>query len=89
MPIQYPWGSRSGFGLGLPIDAGTRSPSSRPSSSFTTSFCSASLSKRAASPPQKMSASGLPFHSTIRPYETGVPAYRALVLRLTPQISFA
>ena len=80
-------GFRSGFGV--PIDGGIVSRSAFGSSSFAMSFCSASLSKSADSPPQKMSASGLPFHSTMRPYETGVPAWSALVLTVTPHFSFA
>jgi hypothetical protein len=55
------------MGFGLPIEAGMPSQASLPSSSFWSSFCSASFSNRADSPPQKMSASGLPFHSTMRP----------------------
>ena len=55
------------MGLGLPIEAGMDSQAAREISSFWSSFCSASFSKSADSPPQKMSASGLPFHSTMRP----------------------
>src|SRR5881628_3426155 len=36
-----------------------------------------------------MSASGLPFHSTMRPYATGVPAGIALTLTVTFHFSFA
>ena len=36
-----------------------------------------------------MSASGLPFHSTMRPYATGVPAGMALTLTVTFHFSFA
>ena len=50
-----------------PIEAGIDSHRSREISTFCRSFCSASFSNSADSPPQKMSASGLPFHSTIRP----------------------
>src|SRR5712691_7739327 len=77
------------MGLGLPIDAGIESHASREISSFWSSFCSASFSNSADSPPQKMSASGLPFHSTTRPYAIGVPAGIALTFTTTLKRSFA
>jgi len=55
------------MGLGLPMEAGMESHSSLEISTFCSSFCSASFSKSADSPPQKMSTSGRPFHSTMRP----------------------
>ena len=55
------------MGLGLPIEAGIESHASLEISTFCRSFCSASFSNSADSPPQKMSASGRPFHSTMRP----------------------
>ena len=55
------------MGLGLPMEAGIESHASLEISTFCSSFCSASFSNSADSPPQKMSASGLPFHSTMRP----------------------
>ncbi len=67
MPIQKPSLSLSGMGLGLPIEAGIESHASLEISIFCRSFCSASFSNSADSPPQKMSASGRPFHSTMRP----------------------
>jgi hypothetical protein len=79
----------SGIGFGLPIDAGIDSHASLAISTFCRSFWSASFSNSADSPPQKMSASGLPFHSTMRPYATGVPAGMALVLTVTFHFSFA
>jgi len=89
VPIQYPSLSLSGMGFGLPMVAGTESQASRPISTFWRSFWSANFSNSADSPPQKMSASGLPFHSTMRPYATGVPAGMALTLTATFHFSFA
>jgi hypothetical protein len=77
------------MGLGLPMAAGIESQASRAISTFWSSFWSASFSNSADSPPQKMSASGLPFHSTMRPYATGVPAGMALTFTLTFHFSFA
>src|SRR2546427_5293162 len=56
------------------MEAGIDSQASREISTFCRSFWSASFSNSADSPPQKMSTSGLPFHSTMRPYANGVPA---------------
>ena len=67
MPTQKPSLSLSGIGLGLPIAAGIASHASLEISTFCRSFCSASFSNSADSPPQKMSTSGLPFHSVMRP----------------------
>src|SRR5258706_1169197 len=77
------------MGFGVPIEAGMASRTALGSSSLARSFCSASFSKSADSPPQKMSASGLPFHSTTRPYATGVPAGIPLVLTVTFHFSLA
>ncbi len=59
------------------------------SSGFWAHFCSARFSNSAASPPQKMSTSGRPFPSTMRPYATGVPAGIALTLTVTFHRSLA
>ena len=67
MPTQKPSLSLRGMGLGLPMAAGMESQASLEISTFCRSFCSASFSKSADSPPQKMSTSGLPFHSVMRP----------------------
>ena len=78
------------MGLGLPMDGReSTSHASFEISTFCSSFCSASFSKSADSPPQKMSASGLPFHSTMRPYATGVPAGIAFTFTVTFHFSFA
>src|SRR6266446_5013800 len=81
--------SSHSFGSGLPIDAGIDSHDSREISTFWRSFWSASFSKSADSPPQRMSTSGLPFHSTTRPYAIGVPAGIALTFTATFHFSFA
>jgi hypothetical protein len=54
-------------GFGLPMEAGIESHAAFELSTFARCFCSASLSKSADSPPQKLSVSGFPFHSTILP----------------------
>ncbi len=79
----------SGIGLGLPMEAGMDSHASFEISTFCRSFCSASFSNNADSPPQKMSTSGLPFHSVMRPYATGVPAGIAFTFTVTFHFSFA
>jgi len=89
VPTQKPSLSLSGMGLGLPNEAGMESHAALETSTFWRSFCSASFSKSADSPPQKMSTSGLPFHSVMRPYATGVPAGMALTLTVTFHFSFA
>ena len=89
MPTQKPSLSFKGMGLGFPSDTGIESQSSAARSSLASSRCSASFSKSADSPPQKMSTSGRPFHSTTRPYATGVPAGIALTFTATPQRALA
>ena len=89
MPTQWPSLSLSGMGFGVPIEAGIESHASREISTFCRSFCSASFSKSADSPPQKISTSGRPFHSTMRPYATGVPAGIALTFTVTFHFSLA
>src|SRR5467141_2817185 len=71
------------------MEAGIDSQASREISTFCRSFWSASFSNSADSPPQKMSTSGLPFHSTMRPYAIGVPAGIAFTFTATFHFSFA
>src|SRR6266508_593119 len=58
VPFREPSFSLRGIGLGLQMKAGTESHTALETSTSCRSFCSASISKSADSPPQKMSTSG-------------------------------